>query len=90
MNAAEDDRPAFGLRRLAREPERVAHVVSDVLDLGQLVVVSEDHRLARTRERTNLVLKGRGQGSSTSIDTSSERAECVNAPIEIASTPVSA
>ena len=40
--------------RLAREPERVAHEVGDVLDLGHLVVVGEDHRVALGGERTHL------------------------------------
>ena len=35
-----------GRRRLLGEPERVADVVGDVLDLGHLVVVGEDHRVA--------------------------------------------
>ena len=42
-------------RRLAREPERVAHVVGDVLDLGQLVVVGEDDRVALRGQRADLV-----------------------------------
>ena len=41
--------------RLAREAERVAEVVGDVLDLGQLVVVGEDHRVALGGERADLV-----------------------------------
>ena len=44
-----------GLRRLAREAERVADEVGDVLELGQLVVVGEDHRVALGGERADLV-----------------------------------
>ena len=44
--------------RLLGEPERVADVVGDVLDLGQLVVVGEDHRVALGGERPHLVLQG--------------------------------
>ena len=36
-------------------PEAVAEVVGDVLDLGQLVVVGEDHRVALLGERPHLV-----------------------------------
>ena len=39
----------LGGRRLAREAERVADVVGDVLDLGHLVVVGEDHGVAGLR-----------------------------------------
>ena len=39
---------------LLRERERVADEVRDVLDLGQLVVVGEDHRVARARELADL------------------------------------
>ena len=48
-----------GLRRgrLAREAERVADVVGDVLDLGQLVVVGEDDRVALVGERAHLGLQ---------------------------------
>ena len=42
---------AVGRRGLPREPERVADVVGDVLDLGHLVVVRQDHRVALARER---------------------------------------
>ena len=41
-------------RRPAREAERVADEVGDVLDLGQLVVVGEDHRVALGGERPHL------------------------------------
>ena len=54
VDAAEDDRVGVGRGRLAREPERVAHVVGDVLDLGQLVVVGEDDGVALGGERAHL------------------------------------
>ncbi len=38
-----------GLGRLARQAERIADIVRDVLDLGPLVVVGEDHRVALAR-----------------------------------------
>ena len=44
-------------RRAPGEAERVADVVGDVLDLGHLVVVGEDHRAALGRERAHLVLQ---------------------------------
>ena len=56
MHAAEHDRVRTGVRRLAGEPQRVAHHVRDVLDLGALVVVREDHGVALGGERANLVL----------------------------------
>ena len=43
-----------GGRRLAGEPERVAGEVGDVLELGQLVVVGEDDRVALGGERAHL------------------------------------
>jgi hypothetical protein len=43
---------------LAGEAERVADVVRDVLDLGQLVVVGEDDRAALGGERADLGLQG--------------------------------
>ena len=39
----------------SREPERVAHEVGHVLDLGHLVVVGEDHGVALGGERANLL-----------------------------------
>jgi hypothetical protein len=55
VDAAEGDHLGVGLGRLAREAERVAEVVGDVLDLGQLVVVGEDDRVALLRERANFI-----------------------------------
>ena len=54
VHAAEDDRVCIGTRRLLRQTERVADVVGDVLNLGQLVVVSQDHRATGVRERAHL------------------------------------
>jgi hypothetical protein len=51
------NRVGAGGRGLAREPERIAHVVRHVLDLGHLVVVREDHRVAAAREVANLRLE---------------------------------
>ena len=83
---------ALGARRLLREAERVADEVRDVLDLGQLVVVGEDHGAALLRERPHLGLQcgdvvereeshfaGR---ASRAIERSSPGAEWVSAPIE--------
>ena len=44
----------LGGRRLARELQRVAGEVGDVLDLGHLVVVGQDHRVALGREGADL------------------------------------
>ena len=74
-----------------REAERVADVVGDVLDLGQLVVVGEDDGAALAGERAHLVLHGgdvveleqghRGE-ASRSRERSRSGAEWVSAPIE--------
>ena len=56
MDAAEDDRLGVRGRGLAGEPERVADVVGDVLHLGHLVVVGEDHRVPLGGERADLLL----------------------------------
>ena len=93
VDAAEDDRGRVGGGRLAREAERVADVVGHVLHLGHLVVVGEDDRVALARELADLLLQRGdlcGRGHSTSSETWSERAECVSAPTEMKSTPVSA
>ena len=93
MDAAEEDRRGVGGGRLPREAERVADVVGDVLHLGQLVVVGEDHRVALARERAHLLGEASVSTaviSSTSSETSSERAAWVSAPTEMKSTPVSA
>ena len=55
VDAAEGDRLGVGGGGLAREAERVAEVVGDVLDLGQLVVVGEDDRVALRGERADLL-----------------------------------
>jgi hypothetical protein len=41
------------------QAERVPDVVGHVLDLGQLIVVGEDHRAALVGERAHLVLERR-------------------------------
>ena len=46
VDAAEHDRRRLGLGGDAGQPERVADVVGDLLDLGQLVVVGQDHGVA--------------------------------------------
>ena len=48
---------AVVLRRLPREPERVAHHVRDVLHLGTLVVVREDHGVAFARRPPDLLVQ---------------------------------
>ena len=78
MDAAEDDRLRVGGGSLVREPERVAHEVGDILHLGHLVVVGEDHRPAFSRERAHFLLERRDLGRrahSISNETSRERAE---------------
>ena len=70
--------------------ERVADEVGHVLDLGQLVVVGEDHGAALGGERAYLGLQGRdgleGEEVHGTVSRISERsragAEWVNAPIE--------
>ena len=54
VHAAEAITSAVAGGGLAGEPERVADVVGDVLDLGHLVVVREDHRVALGGERAHL------------------------------------
>ena len=49
VDAAEHDRRRLGCGGDAGQAERVADVVGDVLDLGQLVVVGEDHGVALAR-----------------------------------------
>src|SRR5207248_5046871 len=92
VDTAKDDRLRVGRGRLARKAERVADVVRDVLHLGALVVVGEDHGVLRGCEGANFVVEsgGRGDGHRTSRETWSERAEWVRAPTETKSTPVSA
>ena len=48
---------ALGLRRFARQAERVADEIGDVLDLGALVVVRENDRVALARELLDLGLQ---------------------------------
>ena len=57
MDTAEDDRVGVRGGRLAREAERVAGVIGDVLDLGHLVVVRQDDGVRLLRERADLALE---------------------------------
>ena len=57
MHAAEDDDVGFRLGRFAREPERVADEVGDVLHFGALVVVRQDDRVPLAGERLDLSLQ---------------------------------
>ena len=54
MHTAEDDLWSIGLRRDARQIQRVAHVVADVLDLRNHVVVGQDHGVALLGQRFHL------------------------------------
>ena len=54
MDAAEDDHVGLGLGRLLGEPQRIAHVVGDVLDLRHLVVVRQDDRVKLLLEDKDL------------------------------------
>src|SRR5207244_6566366 len=88
----EDNRLRLRRGSLARQPQRVADEVRDVLHLRHLVVVGEDDGAALARQCLHLLvhesdLRCRHR---TSMETSSERAPCVSAPIEMKSTPVSA
>ena len=61
VDAAEHDRRRLGLRRDPGQAERVADVVGDVLDLGELVVVGEDHGIALPGELADLLSPVRRQ-----------------------------
>jgi hypothetical protein len=50
MDAAENDHVGVGSRCLLGETERIADEIGDVLHLGELVVVSEDDRVALAAE----------------------------------------
>ena len=54
MDAAEGDHLGAGRLRLTREAKRVAGEVGDILQLGELVVVGEDDRVALGGQRTHL------------------------------------
>ncbi len=56
MHAAEDDDVGVGLGRFAREAERVADEIGDVLHFGALVVVREDDGVAVAGEALDLGL----------------------------------
>ena len=53
-DAAEDDQILVAALGLEGEAERVAHEVGDSLDLGQLVVVGEDHRVLLVLQAADL------------------------------------
>ena len=57
VHAAEDDDVGFRLRGFARQAERVADEVGDVLHLGALVVVRQDDGVALAGERLDLALQ---------------------------------
>jgi hypothetical protein len=90
VHAAERDHVLGGRSGLDRQAERVADVMGHVLDLGQLVVVREDHRAALGGERAHLGLHGRDVveleqghvGSSRRRERSRAGAEWVSAPME--------
>ena len=92
MDAAERDHVGVGARGVLGEAERVADEVRDLLDLGQLVVVRENHGAALGSQCAYLRLQGgdvveREQGhdegrASRAIERSSPGAEWVSAPID--------
>jgi hypothetical protein len=53
-HAAERDHLGIGLCRLARQFERVADEIGKVLDLGLLIIVREDHRVALLAQTLDL------------------------------------
>ena len=55
VDTAEHDHVGSSRGRLARKAERVADVVGHVLDLGHLVVVGEDDRVALARQLADLL-----------------------------------
>ena len=57
MDATESDHRVFNLGSLLRETERIANVIGYILNLRHLVVVGEDHGIARLREFANLGVK---------------------------------
>ncbi len=58
MDAAEDDDVGVGLGRFARQAERVADEIGDVLHFGALVVVREDDGVAVAGEALDLGRQG--------------------------------
>src|SRR5262249_15852888 len=96
VHAGEHDHVRVRGGSLLREPERVADVVRDVLHLGHLVVVGQDHGVSLLSQRPHLVLQaydlvvGQHADGVTSMAMSRARTEWVSAPTEMASTPVSA
>ncbi len=54
MNTAKNDHVRFRFRCLLRQAQRVAHKIGNVLDFGDLIVVSENDRVELFLERENL------------------------------------
>ena len=59
MHTTEHDHLGFGSGRPLREPKRIAYIVGDIVDLGQLVVVREDDSAPLLCERAHLLLERR-------------------------------
>ena len=53
MNPTEHDDIGWRCGRLLRQPERIAHVIGDLLDFRDLVIVREDDRVELLLERKN-------------------------------------
>src|SRR3546814_5825462 len=52
LDPAEDDHVGVSLGRLARQVEAVPHEIGDVLDIGALVIMRQDHRVAFFTQRS--------------------------------------
>ncbi len=122
VHAAEDDDVGVGLRGGLRELERIGYGVGHFLDLGTLIMVRQQDRVALGAEFADALLLSANlfgrvgdvfddregvarfesflygtcvchdrvlfpKGYETLWQISSARAECVSAPIEMASTP---
>src|SRR5581483_4273358 len=92
MHTAEDDDRLVGSGCLPRQRQRIAREIRQVLDLGNLVIVSQDDRFARSAQLADLGDKVDGIGVHSSISKlmSSALTECVIAPDEMKSTPLAA
>ena len=67
VDSGQHDGACRALGGQAREGQGVADVVSHVLDLGGLVVVGEDDRVALLCEATDSVGPGRGNSGSGAV-----------------------
>ena len=47
MHAAEDDHVRIRVGRLLGEPQRIAHVIGDILNFRHLIIVRKNHRVER-------------------------------------------